>query len=190
MTRGEGLVECFVGFDTGNDNSGRLDGLSCPGNYKLNGVRQNASVLPPDDPVAPMVAVDMNCNFYATLKALSDMAAELGSRDVAEKWANEAGTVKKRLFDVCFDRDTCFFYDVDKNGNKRKYLSCSVFHLFMEGVLDSREDADLIAKIYRRHLSNPDEFATPYPYPSMAISDPSFRTAFEYSVVLPLNLYR
>jgi hypothetical protein len=43
----------------------------------------------------------------------------------------------------------------------------------MEGVLDNESDAALIKEIYERHISNPDEFATPYPYPSMAISDPS-----------------
>ena len=176
MTRGEGLVECFVGYDTGHDHSGRLDGLSCKGNYFLNGVGQNASVLPPDDQVAPMIAVDMNCNYYATLTALSQMATALGRMDEADGWATQAKEVKKKLFELCFDKEDCFFYDVDKNGIKRKYLSSTVFHLFVEGVLDQDEDKELIAELYQRHISNPLEFATPYPYPSMAISDPTFET--------------
>ena len=173
MTRGEGLVECFVGFDTGHDNSGRLEGLSCKGNYAIDGVRQNAAVLPENDDVAPMIAVDMNCNFYATLTALSSMANELGLTDEANEWTRQAQIVKENLFEICFDKEDCFFYDVDKNGVKRKYLSCTIFYLFMEGVLDKIEDADLIAELYRRHIANPKEFATPYPYPSMAVCDPS-----------------
>jgi hypothetical protein len=43
----------------------------------------------------------------------------------------------------------------------------------LEGVLDKEKDAELISELYRRHIANPEEFATPYPYPSMAISDPS-----------------
>ena len=43
----------------------------------------------------------------------------------------------------------------------------------MERVLDKTVDADLIKKIYEKHISNPSEFATPYPLPSMAICDPS-----------------
>jgi len=43
----------------------------------------------------------------------------------------------------------------------------------MEGVLDKEEDKELIRELYERHISNPEEFNTPYPYPSMAINDPS-----------------
>lgn len=173
MTRGQGIVEAFVGFDTGHDNSGRLSGLSCIGNYRIDGVRQNASIMPEGDEVAPLITVDMNCNFYATLTALSEMARALELEGESEKWSAEAADVKKKLFELCFNAEDCFFYDVDKNGNQRKYLSSTIFQLFMEGVLDKETDAELIKGIYDRHISNPDEFATPYPYPSMAISDPS-----------------
>ena len=173
MTLGLGLVETFVGFDTGHDMSGRLEGLSCKGKYFVDGVEQNASVLPKGDAVAPIITVDMNCNFYATLLSLSEMAEELSLHSDAEIWRNRAKVVKKRLFDVCFNKEDCFFYDVDKRGKQRKYLSSTVFHLFMEGVLDKNEDRELISEIYKRHISNTQEFATPYPYPSMAICDPS-----------------
>lgn len=173
MTRGLGLIEMFVGFDTGHDRSGRLSGMGCVGNNTIDGVRQNASVLPPDDGVTPIIAVDMSCNYYGTLTALAKMAEELGLRDEAAIWRESASEVKKKLFEICFDKDDCFFYDVDRNGNKRKYLSSTIFHLFLEGVLDKDEDAELIREIYERHIANPREFATPYPYPSMAICDPS-----------------
>ena len=173
MTLGTGLVEAFVGYDTGHDNSGRLAGLSCIGNYRIDGVEQNAGVLPAGDNVAPLITVDMNCNFYATLTALSEMAYELGLKTQSKAWARRAAEVKAKLFELCFNAEDCFFYDVDKNGDQRKYLSSTVFHLFMEGVLDKSEDAELIKEIYKRHIANPDEFATPYPYPSMAVSDPS-----------------
>ena len=173
MTTGRGLVEMFVGFDTGHDRSGRLTGLSCPGNYTVDGVRQPASLLPPGEETAPVVAVDMSCNFYATLTALSEMGSELGLNEESDLWRAQAAEVKRRLFEVCFDADDCYFYDVDRHGRRRKYLSSTVFHLFMEGVLDKDADEKLIREIYERHISNPREFATPFPYPSMAVSDPS-----------------
>lgn len=173
MTRGLGLVEMFVGFDTGHDRSGRLQGMGCIGNNTINGVRQNAAILPPDDGVTPIIAVDMSCNYYGTLTTLAKMAEELGHREESRSWLEEAKEVKKRLFEICFDKDDCFFYDVDKNGKHRKYLSSTIFHLFLEGVLDKDEDGELIRELYERHIGNPKEFATPYPYPSMAISDPS-----------------
>ena len=173
MTLGLGLIEMFVGFDTGHDLSGRLEGLMCKGKYYVDGVEQNASVLPEGDDVAPVAAVDMSCNYYRTLTALSEMAGELGLIDESKIWAEKAKAVKDRLFELCFNKEDCFFYDVDKTGNQRKYLSSTVFHLFMEGVLDKEEDKELISELYKRHISNTQEFATPYPYPSMAICDPS-----------------
>lgn len=172
MTLHKGLVEMFVGYDTGHDNSGRLQGLSCQGNYRVDNMLQNAAVLPPD-PVAPVIAVDMNCNYYATLFAISQMAHELGCEREAQHWEKQAAQVKEKLFALCFHREDCYFYDVDKHGNQRKYRSSTIFHLFMEGVLDKEKDANLIEEIYQKHIANPNEFATPYPYPSMAINDPS-----------------
>ena len=168
MTEGKGLVEVFIGYDTGHDYSGRLKGLS-----HVKGYCGDATALPPDDPVAPMIAVDLNCNYYATLMALSNMADALGRADEALEWKEKAGAVKARLFETCFDGEDCFFYDVDRHGNKRKFLSSTIFHLFMEGVLDPVTDAELIRELYERHIANPSEFATPYPFPSMAICDPS-----------------
>lgn len=174
MTLKKGLIEMFVGYDTGHDNSGRLDGLSCKGNYILpTGEHANASVLPPDEQVAPIFAVDMNCNFYGDLTALAKFAEKLSRPAEAEVWRKRAATVKKRLFEMCFDEDDVFFYDADKNGNKRKYRSSTILHLFLEGVLDKQEDGELIRRICERHIKNENEFWTAYPFPSMAINDKS-----------------
>ncbi|MBR6680659.1 MAG: hypothetical protein IKL59_05305 [Clostridia bacterium] len=176
MTTGRGLIEMFCGYDTGHDNSGRLVGMSCKYNYghRENGVvrHYNAAVLPPDDGITPMLAPDMNCTFYATQIALSEMADILGKPDEAAEWREKAKAVKAKLIEHCYNDEDAFFYDVDRNGNQRKYLSISIHHLFMEHVLDKDEDAEMIKAIYEGHLKNPDEFWTPYPFPATAISDP------------------
>jgi len=173
MTTQRGLIEMFVGYDTGHDNSGRLDGMACQGNYTVNGVCQSAEILPPDDGITPILAVDMNCNFYGDEKALAHMAKALGRDEEARKWNASADEIKKKIFDLCYDEKDAFFYDVDRNGNKRRYKSSTIFHLFLEKVLDINKDKALIDRIYREHISNPNEFWTPYPFPSMAINDPS-----------------
>ncbi len=173
MTTGRGLVEMFFGYDTGHDNSGRLEGMACPGNYILNGVEQNAATLPPDDGITPILAVDMNANLYGNEKSLAVMARELGLPKEAEAWDASAAEIKKNLFRHCFDGADAFFYDADRNGRLRKYKSSTILHLFMERVLDPDEDGELIRRIYREHLKNPEEFWTPYPFPSMAVNDPS-----------------
>ena len=172
-TTHRGLIEMFVGYDTGHDNSGRLEGLSCHGNYLVNGVLQNASVLPPNDEVAPILAVDINCIYFGTPSALSEMARALSLEDEAEAYLSRAKNIKENIFRYLYCAEDCFFYDVDKNGNMRKYLSSTILHLFLEGVLDPEDDKALIDEICRRHIFNPNEFYTPYPFPSMAISDPS-----------------
>ncbi|MBP3300801.1 MAG: hypothetical protein J6M34_04795 [Clostridia bacterium] len=176
MTTGRGLVEMFCGYDTGHDHSGRFEGISCPLNYRYyeNGVKKyhNAAVLPPDDGITPILAPDINCTFYATQIALSEMAEILGFSEEAAEWREKAKAVKQKLFEHCYNEADAFFYDVDRNGNQRKYLSISILHLFMEQVLDPVEDGALIREIYERHLKNPAEFWTAYPFPATAVSDP------------------
>lgn len=176
MTTNRGLIEMFCGYDTGHDHSGRFEDISCPLNYRYyeNGVKKyhNAAVLPPDDGVTPILAPDMNCTFYATQVALAEMADILGLPEEAAEWREKAKEVKQKLFEHCYNKEDAFFYDVDRNGNQRKYLSISILHLFMEHVLDPVEDAALIEEIYTRHLKNPEEFWTPYPFPATAVSDP------------------
>ena len=177
MTLKKGLVEMFVGFDTGHDNSGRLNGLLCKGNYTLpDGTRANAAVLPEGEKVAPIIAVDMNCNFFGDLMALSRFAKKLGLAHESLAWKEKAQKVKARLFEICYDKEDAFFYDVDRDGNKRKYLSSTIFHLFLEKLLDRETDKALINEIYARHIKNENEFWTEYPFPSMAICDASCKS--------------
>ncbi len=173
MTTNRGLIEMFVGYDTGHDNSGRLNGMRYKGSYVLNNVIQNADILPPDDGVIPALAVDMNCNFYADEKALARIALILGKHDESEAWEKSAGEIKKKLFEYCYDEADAFFYDVDRNNQKRHFKSSTILHLFLEKVLDKETDKEIIDRIYKEHIKNPKEFWTPYPFPSMAINDPS-----------------
>ena len=44
-------------------------------------------------------------------------------------------------------------------------------HLFLEGVLDTEEDKDIINDLYNCHIKNENEFWTNYPFYSNAISE-------------------
>lgn len=162
----KGLVEIYCGYDTGHDGSPRKNGMKYKGRPK----NKNINSYPEDDDVLPIIAPDVNAVYFGTLSALADMADELGN-DEAQAWREKADTVKKRITEVCYDEADEFFYDVDKNGNKRKCLSISITAPFVEHMLD-RETAD---KIYERHLKNPQEFFTDYPFPAVAKCDPEFR---------------
>jgi len=165
MPNKKGLVEIFCGHDTGHDNSGREEGIT----YKGVAKDKDAINYPEGDDVLPMITPDNNAVFYGTLSALSDMAKALGEN--YEKWTDKAEKVREKMIEICYDEEDDFFYDVDKNGNKRKYLSISITNVFTEKVLNQSE----FDVIYEKHLKNPDEFWTDYPFPSMAKSDPSFK---------------
>ncbi len=177
MTTNRGLIEQFVGFDTGHDNSARNDGLAHPGNHTdANGCPLNAATLPNDDGITPILAVDMNCNFYATEQTLAQMAQLLERPADAAFYHRKAQHVKENLFRHCYDADDCFFYDADRTGQKRNIKSSTILHLFLEHVLDPTEDRQLIADIYTHHIKNPEEFWTPVPFPAVAANDPTWLT--------------
>ena len=170
MTRNKGLVETFCGFDTGHDNSGRFYTIK----YPLH-LCDIASNMPEGYPVdcdrAPLISPDVNAVFYGNRMALGKMAELLGKNDEAEYWRQKAVEVKEKLIEICFDRETCFFYDVDKHDRKIPVKSVSITSLFCEHVLDF----DLAEKIYRRYLENPMEFGTPYAFPGVSVSDETWR---------------
>lgn len=169
MTTNRGLPEMFVGYDTGHDCSGRLDGLAHPGNSG-----KNAAVLPDYDGITPVIAVDMSCNYFATLTALSEMAEILGEQEESQKYKRMAAEAKKAIFKNCYDKEDGFFYDADRNGNFRKIKSSTIFHLFLEGVLNYDKDKELIESIYKNYIKNPTEFYTSFPFPSVSVSDKSW----------------
>jgi len=163
MTMGKGLIELFGLFDTGHDHSARLEGIpgGCPGGAEHCN----------DHDALPIIAPDMNAVFYGSRMALSEMAALLGRTDEAALWRERAEDVRRRLKELCYCAEDDFYYDVDRHGNMRKFLSIHIANLFQEHFF-TQEEAD---RIYERHMKNPREFWTPYPFPSMAICDPASR---------------
>jgi hypothetical protein len=164
-TLGTGLVEMFCEYDTGHDNSPRVQDGGIP---KKTG-NHDARVCP-NLAFMPLLAPDMSAHVYASRIALADMAGHLGKSREAERWKQKAEEIKERIFRYCFDAGDEFFYDVDRRGQFRKYRSEHITRLFHSKVLDQ----PLADRIYARYLRNPEEFWTPYPFPSMSMSDPAF----------------
>ena len=165
MTLGTGLVEMFCGYDTGHDNSGRLNGLKYPGN-----ICADASIPPTDDEALPILAPDLNAVFYGNRMALAEMADRLNLPHEAAAWRAKAQDIRKKLFEICYNEQDQFFYDVDRHGRQRRVKSISITNVFTEGVLDF----DLGNQIFERYLHNPNEFWTPYPFPAVSVSDPTW----------------
>ena len=163
MQSGRGLIEMYCGYDTGHDNSERLRGMKYKG-----WVGEDGGYMPTDCPVSPILATDMNANFYGNRIALAEMADFLGKPAEAVMWRKKANEIREKMFELLFDEEDCFFYDMDKHGRRRRIKSIAITNVILEDVCSPT----LVDEIYERHLANPAEFATPYPIPSLAMNDP------------------
>lgn len=168
-TLGTGLLEMFCEFDTGHDKSPRVRDGGLPHSCPDFDARKC-----PDNPILPIVSCDLSAMLYGARTSLAEMASLLGRPEEAAQWREKADRTRARLIEYCFDEEDCFFYDVDRRGEKRKYHSEHITRIFMNKVCDqTRFDA-----IYERWFADTKAFATPYPIASMALSDPSFDHSF------------
>ena len=161
---GRGLVEMYCEYDTGHDQSPRVtDGgipHSCPGNDAVN---------MPDLPCMPISAVDLSATLYGNRIALAELAGRLGLDAEAAEWRKKAAEVKAAIRKWCYDPETDFYYDRARDG-LRRYRTEHITRLFLNHVVDQQE----FDRIYSRYFESPEEFDTPFPYPAISISDPSF----------------
>lgn len=69
-------------------------------------------------------SVDLNAYLYAEKNYLSTMAEELGLKEDAKKYKEEASYVKEYITKYMFDKETGFFYDlqISRNGTRKKLL--------------------------------------------------------------------
>ena len=163
MTRGKGLIELFCEWDTGHDHALRLESVP---HASTDGFGREYA----DNGFLPMLAPDMNAVFYGDRMALSYMADELGKADEAEEWRKKAKQVKEKMFELLYNKEDEFFYDLDKNDNLRKFKTIMITNVFHEHVL-SQDEFDVI---YDRYFKSDKHFGTPVPFPATSVSDPAW----------------
>jgi len=165
MTLSYGLPEMFVGYDCGHDNSQRVLRL----NVSKNDKSYDSRFCPINSDKT--IALDLSSNLYMTLVSLAKMAKIL-KKDEEEKYYNSlAKEIKEKIFTLCYDKESDYFYDLDFNGRKIFIKSSTIFHLFQERVLDKDIDKELIERIYNKYIHNEKEFWAPYPFPSVSLSE-------------------
>jgi hypothetical protein len=116
----------------------------------------------------PVQAPDLNTYLCLQQEALSRIAAALGERDDAALWAQRADDMAQRLIRSAWDEKAGVFW-ATRNG--RRVDTLTPFNLFP--LITGRMPARILERLVR-HLTDPAEFWTPYPIPSVALSDPKF----------------
>lgn len=162
---GDGCLSSFCVYDTGEDNALRYGSAPV---YCL------TDTPPVGCDVVPMTSMDITSFSYAARDTLAEISRIRGDGWEGywlEKAAEVADALKNRLWDesrgACFDRDC--------RGERmpqliHNNLRCMYWGSFSQTMAD---------RFVREHLTNPDEFWTSLPLPSVAVNDPAFRNAPE-----------
>ena len=164
-SNGDGLLESFCVYDTGEDNALRYGDAP---NYCT------TDTPPEGSSVVPMASMDVTSFSYAardTLAAISRIRGDGREAHWREAAAAVADALKAGLWDET--RGACF--DRDKHGNTMPILTHNNLRCMYWGSF-SQEMAD---RFVREHLTNPAEFWTALPLPSVAVNDPAFCNAPE-----------
>ena len=95
-TRGTGLCEGFCTYDTGQDNSPRWKGLAsrCP--------EGDARKCPAGEGL-PRLCPDLSATVYGGRVALAAMAKALGKKDDADRWNEDAETIRELIIEKLYD---------------------------------------------------------------------------------------
>jgi glycogen debranching enzyme len=131
--------------------------------YDLPRIREHGAFL--------VKEVAFNTIYACDLRALADLCATVDLPDRAERCERSAERVGAAILRLMYDDETAAFYDlVGGTDSSLKVLTAmSLFPLLLPEM-----PKDMAREIVRRHLCNADEFASPYPIPSVAMSERSF----------------
>ena len=121
----------------------------------------------------------MNAVYADGWDAIATMHSSLDQPAEAESAAAKRDLTRSSLNDHCWDTETGrWFYLRGAERQPEFNLSVgSIFPLIING-----QDQDKVAEVVRRHLTNEGEFWSPYPVPSVAMSEPAFDAEGESTI--------
>ena len=164
-SNGDGLLESFCVYDTGEDLALRYGDAPC---------WWTADEAPEGYAVVPMASMDVMSWSYAARDTLARISRILeDGRE--ETWRKKAADVARALRKGLWDEARGACYDKDKSGKTIDILCHNTLRCMYWGALFP----DMADRFVNEHLLNPSEFWTPFPLPSVSVSDPAFRNAPE-----------
>jgi hypothetical protein len=190
-SNGDGILETWCVWDTGEDGSTRLVTRGAPSRWPFEkppgapGMPdprnpekrywfypfQDGRMPSPDEVLVPFASMDVMAYSYAGRATLAKIARELGNGKEAH-WRAQAEEVRRRLINKLWvaERHACF--DLDRKGRRLEELVHNNLRCMWYGIF-TQEMADAFIK---HHLLRTDEFWTPVPLVSIAASEPLFRS--------------
>ncbi|HEY5902820.1 MAG TPA: trehalase family glycosidase, partial [Anaerolineales bacterium] len=120
-----------------------------------------------DDGV-PVESPDLNTYLCLQQEALGRIAAELGLREEAQRWAQRADEQARRMLRLRWDSDAGLFWATRNNARVDVRTPFNLFPL-----ITGRMPPEVVARLVQ-HLTDEDEFWTAYPVPTVARNDPKY----------------
>lgn len=159
---GDGCLETWCKFDTGEDNTLRLGNAP---NYWIG-----------EDPPAgydtiPVASMDFMGYSYSCRSVLAEIAAVRGDRRSELLWRAKAAEVAAKMRSYLWDEGKGALFDRDKD---HRQIPCLI-HNTLRCMYWSAVSPGMADRFVRGHVLNPEEFWTPMPLPSVAANDPLFR---------------
>lgn len=152
-----GLVEYTNSYNSGTDDSPRFDGLFSDGNHV--GVMQAVE------------GVEQNVWLSLMHHNLSEMAEILGDKKAAIKHEKKAAILEAKIEKIFWNEEDGYYYDINTTTHQQIKVKTQFTFLvmFMQNIREDR-----IKRLVTEHLTNPKEFWTNYPIPSVALSESTF----------------
>jgi hypothetical protein len=114
--------------------------------------------------------IDVTVYAYQLKRALCTMAYRLDHGRQAAAWSTEADRIGTAILDQMWDEEIGLFSDVEPATMERTRVKAAVsFYPLLTDLVSPPQLARLLD-----HLTNPNEFATPFPLPSSSRDDPLF----------------
>ena len=164
-TDGDGCLRSFCVYDTGEDNALRYG--DAPNYWEDDAPpRGYASV--------PMASMDVTSWSYASRNTLRLISLALGDGRAAE-WEDKARAVREAIRRRLWDEKRGACFDRGPDGSVKPELVHNTLRcMYFESLTQS-----MAQQFTEAHLKNPREFWTPFPLPSVSVSDPLFRSVPE-----------
>ena len=183
-----GAGESFAHFWIERRDADRDGLLEWGGHAVLESVRDSQvpiwDLLGRDDPTAPSLveAVDLNSMMVREMRALGDIAQELGETEAALRWRARADALAARINEAMWDPETRFYYNVDRatNGFTVKTQAGATLDLRRKEIIGFLPLWAGVAPPDRaralvQHLTNPAVFWRRFGVPTLAADDPAYQ---------------
>jgi glycogen debranching enzyme len=117
----------------------------------------------------PVESPELNVYLCLQMEALAKIARLIGETEDAEMWKQRSRRLAGRIVGHFYDRAAGLFWPTWDHRPIQVLTPFCLYPLWLGRLLDDKIAARLVA-----HLTDPGEFWTAYPVPTVAVSDPHY----------------